>query len=250
MSGKVYAKKHLVKYYECDTTKTMTLPMLVNIMVHVSGEQSHELGVGDDVVNGKGLSWVILQYEMKFERMPEFGEEITIATQAMSYNKLFCYRNFKVYDANETIIGSVKSTFALIDIEKRKMARIPEEIVAPYETEFEKKLVRTPKPEKLTDEVKTADYRVRYLDIDRNQHVNNTKYFEWALDTLEYDFLTTHTLEYVNIKFEKEVHYGNIITSEVSLTEIEDGKILSAHRISTNGTVNCELNIKWHRRNE
>lgn len=250
MSGKIYSQKYLVKYYECDTTKMMTLPMLVNVMVHTSGEQSHLLGVGDDVINEKGLSWVILQYEMKFNRMPEFAEEITITTQALSYNKLFCYREFKAFDAEGNELARVKTTFALIDTEKRKMARITEDIVNPYEAEFVKKLVRTPKPEKLTEDVTTADYRVRYLDIDRNQHVNNSKYFEWALDTLEYDFLVGHTFDYVNIKFEKEVYYGDYIQSEVSFIESEEDSVITAHRISTKGTANCELSIKWKRRNE
>lgn len=245
MSGKIYEAKHLVKYYECDTNKRMTLPMLVNIMIHTSGEQSHLLGVGDDVVNEMGLSWVILQYEMNFNRVPEFAEEVTITTQALSYNKLFCYREFKVYGANGEECVTAKTTFALIDREKRKMARIPEEIVAPYEVEFNKKLVRTTKPEKVGAEATSTEYRVRFLDIDRNQHVNNSKYFDWALDTLDYEFLTSHDLDYVNIKFEKEVHYGNMITSSVSVIELEDGRVSTAHKITTGETVNCELSIIW-----
>ncbi|MFL2099975.1 acyl-[acyl-carrier-protein] thioesterase [Desemzia sp. FAM 23989] len=245
MSGKIYEAKHLVKYYECDTNKRMTLPMLVNIMIHASGEQSHLLGVGDDVVNEMGLSWVILQYEMNFNRVPEFAEEVTITTQALSYNKLFCYREFKVYGANGEECVTAKTTFALIDREKRKMARIPEEIVAPYEVEFNKKLVRTTKPEKVGAEATSTEYRVRFLDIDRNQHVNNSKYFDWALDTLDYEFLTSHDLDYVNIKFEKEVHYGNMITSSVSVIELEDGRVSTAHKITTGETVNCELSIIW-----
>lgn len=245
MSGEIYKAKHLVKYYECDTTKKMTLPMLSNIMIHTSGEQSHLLGVGDDFVNELGLSWVILQYEMKFTRVPEFAEEITITTQALSYNKLFCYREFKVFDANGEECVTALTTFALINTEKRKMARIPEEIITPYNVEFNKKLVRTPKPEKIGEEAASTEYRVRFLDIDRNQHVNNSKYFDWALDSLEYDFLTSHELDYVNIKFEKEVHYGNEITSSVSMTELEDGRVSTAHQISTGDTINCELSIIW-----
>lgn len=245
MSGEIYQARHLVKYYECDTNKKMTLPMLVNIMIHTSGEQSHLLGVGDDFVNELGLSWVILQYELKFKRVPEFAEEVTITTQALSYNKLFCYREFKVYDSNGEECVTAKTTFALIDTEKRKMARIPEEIIAPYNVEFNKKLVRTPKPEKVGDNAESTEYRVRFLDIDRNQHVNNSKYFEWALDSLDYDFLTSHDLDYVNIKFEKEVHYGHMITSSVSITELEDGRVSTAHKITTAETVNCELSIIW-----
>lgn len=248
MSGKIYQAKHLVKYYECDTTKKMTLPMLVNIMVHTSGEQSHLLGVSDEVVNERGLSWIILQYEMKFNRMPEFAEEITITTQAISYNKLFCYREFKVYGADGKECATAITTFALIETEKRKMARIPDDLVEPYEAPFDKKLVRTPKPEKVGEDATSTEYRVRFLDIDRNQHVNNSKYFEWAIDALEYDFLIQYEFDAVNIKFEKEVHYGNMISSEFSMTELEDGKVLTAHRIRTDETVNCELSVVWRKR--
>lgn len=31
-----------------------------------------------------------------------------------------------------------------------------------------------------------------FFDIDGNQHVNNAIYFNWLLDVLGYDFLTTH----------------------------------------------------------
>ena len=38
-------------------------------------------------------------------------------------------------------------------------------------------------------------YRVRFYDIDSNQHVNNAMYFNWIIDVLGYDFLTTHIPE-------------------------------------------------------
>ena len=94
MSGLIYQKEHRVKYYECDATKQISIPMLLNIMLYVSGEQSYKLGVGDAVLLEKGLSWIILQNDIHIQRLPEAGETITITTQALSYNKLFTYREF------------------------------------------------------------------------------------------------------------------------------------------------------------
>lgn len=246
MSGKVYEKEHQIKYYECDTTQKMTISMLLNVMLHVSGEQSYLLGVGDQVVAEKGLTWIILQYEVKVERMPAFYESIKITTQATSYNKLFCYRTFQAYDTQGNLCVTVNSTFALMDVQERKMVRVPAEIVAPYESEFTKKLIRTPKPEKINEEKMTSkDYQVRYLDIDSNRHVNNSKYVEWAMDTLDLEFLTTHEIETMTIKFEKEVHYGQLIHSEISSIENQDNAIITAHRILTEGVTNFEASIVW-----
>lgn len=246
MNGKIYEKEHQIKYYECDTTQKMTLSMLLNIMLHVSGEQSYILGVGDEVLAEKGLAWIILQYEVKVERMPAFYESIKITTQATSYNKLFCYRTFKVYDTQGNLCVTVNSTFALMNVQERKMARVPAEIVAPYESDFSKKIIRTPKPVKVDEEkMISKEYHVRYLDIDSNRHVNNSKYIEWAIDTLDLEFLTTHEIETMTIKFEKEVHYGQLIHSEMSLTKTQDNEVITAHRIGTEDITNCEASIVW-----
>ena len=248
MTNQIFEKEHQVSYYECDATRRITIPMLINIMMHVSGEQSHALGVGDEQLNDKGLAWIVLQYEMNITQVPEFYKTIKVTTQAMSYNKLFCYRDFNVYDEAGNLCVTAHSTFVLLDVTQRKMVRIQDEVVAPFEAEFSKKLIRTPKPEKVADELTVSnEYRVRYLDIDSNQHVNNSKYIDWAMDTLDYEFLTTHKLTYLNIKFEKEVYYGDRIQSQMSLHEAENGKIVSAHRIVTGSTTNSEASMVWEK---
>ena len=98
------------------------------------------------------------------------------------------------------------------------------------------------------DKMTENEYRVRYLDIDTNLHVNNSKYLDWAIDTLDYEFLTTHKLTHLNIKFEKEVYYGNQIKSQMSLFENEEGELISAHRIMTGDVVNSEASMTWEKR--
>lgn len=251
MSGLIYQKEHRVKYYECDATKQISIPMLLNIMLYVSGEQSYKLGVGDAILLEKGLSWIILQNDIHIQRLPEAGETITITTQALSYNKLFTYREFKAFDETGELCVQVHCTFALMDFAARKMARIAEDVVAPYQVEASKKLIRTQKPEKVDlEKAATIDYRVRYLDIDANQHVNNSKYLDWFLDSLGLDFIKTHRIKSLNVKYEKEVAYGNMVQSKVSLSTQEDGSIISAHQIVNHDVLSCEASMVWEPLNE
>ncbi|WP_414838972.1 acyl-[acyl-carrier-protein] thioesterase [Carnobacterium sp. TMP28] len=248
MEAKIFESEHQINYYECDASQQLTISMLVNIMMQASGEQSHELGVGDEALAEKGLAWIVLQYTVDIKQIPTAHQKITITTQALSYNKLFCYREFNVYDETGQLCVTAKSTFALLDIEKRKMVRIQDEVVAPFKAPFSKRLIRTPKPEKVKEEQSTeSEYRVRYLDIDTNLHVNNSKYLDWSIDTLDYEFLTTHKLTHLTIKFEKEVYYGHQIKSQMSLLENETGQFISAHRIMTGDVVNSEASMTWEK---
>ena len=52
--------------------------------------QSIELGVSDkDVLERYNLVWIITDYAIDVVRLPRFAEEITIETEALTYNRLF-----------------------------------------------------------------------------------------------------------------------------------------------------------------
>ncbi|WP_208559215.1 acyl-[acyl-carrier-protein] thioesterase [Marinilactibacillus kalidii] len=245
MAVKKFSNKKTISYYMCDRTHTLTLPMLVNLILEVSGEQSDELGLDEQVMEEKGYSWIILQYEFHITRFPHNKETIEIETYATEYNKLFCYRDFVVRDEEGTELIHVQSTFALFDSAKRKMARLPEDIVTPYEATFNKRVRRTPKPVEINEEkVYEQPFNVRYFDIDTNQHVNNSKYLDWTLSTLGGEFLSQHTMTYANVKFDKEVYEGKLINSSVSIDETED-HIITAHKIRTEDIINCSASFEW-----
>lgn len=245
MTVKKYRNTKDISYYMCDRTHTLTLPMLVNLTLEVSGEQSEALGLGEEIMQEKGYSWIILQYEFEIDRFPRNKETIEIETYATEYNKLFCYRDFIIRDLQGNVLITIHSTFALFDFTKRKMARLPEEIVTPYKAIFNKRVKRTPKPLDIDEEkAYSQPFYVRYFDIDTNQHVNNSKYLDWTLNTLGGEFLKKHKLIYANVKFDKEVYEGQMIESYVSITENKESSI-SAHKIRTQGLTNCSASFKW-----
>lgn len=245
MSGKKYSSNHHVLYYECDKTQRMTMQMLLNLLIQVSGEQSNELGLTEEKMTEMGVAWIVLQHMFTVTRMPVTNEVITVETSAKQYNKFFCYRDFIVTNqAGETLVA-LTMVFAVLDIEKRKMTHISDEMVARYEAPLVKRPIRTPRPLLIDEEiVDSSTYRVRYFDIDANNHVNNSKYVEWMFDMLGADFLSQHEVKSGTIKFEKEVLYGSPVECQASFAETSDS-IQTAHRIQSEGNVNCTASFEW-----
>lgn len=237
-----YTRTHEVAYYECDVNQTMTFPAMIGIAIKTSEEQSDTLNRSAEFVHQFGLTWVITNYHFEINRLPKVGEVIQIATQAMEYNKYFCYRNFWFYDEKGNELLMIESVFVLMDIKNRKMASVPEEIIAPFESEKIKRIKRFPAITKVTNG-QSLPYRVRFYDIDSNQHVNNAMYFNWMIDVLGFDFLTTHVPQAVNIRFDKEVEYGNEVMSHYEI--IAEDTIESRHEIKIGTQLYCEANISW-----
>lgn len=238
------AKKHTelfqIARYDCDVVGNQTLPSMVRMMIKVSGDQSRALGVTDDKIHSLGLGWIITQHDMYINRLPKAGEEVQITTEAVSYNKYFCYRHFWIHDVSGDECVHMKSTFALMDMKERKMGHVADEVVAPFESEKIKRIIRSEKIASLETPELEGEYKVRYLDIDDNQHVNNSVYLGWMMDVLGYDYLSTHEPEQVSIKFNKEVRYGESIHSLVE----RDNRV-SRHQIKVNEDICAEANITW-----
>lgn len=147
--AKRYTKKHEVSYYECDINQTMMFPSMLGVVIKTSEDQSDALGRGSDFVKSFGFTWVITNYSIIITRLPKVGEIISVTTQAMEYNKFFCYRNFWIHDEQGEELVKIESVFVLMDFVNRKMSSVNEEIIAPFESEKIKKIKRQEKIEKV-----------------------------------------------------------------------------------------------------
>lgn len=238
--GKIYRDTFLIPYDMVDVNNHVKLPKLLSHCLFVSGKQSYELGRSDDyILEQFNLVWIITDYEVTINRLPQFTETITIETEAISYNKFFCYRTFKIFDEAGELLLDVLTYFALLDPKTRKVSPILEEIVSVYKAEFVKKMKRAPKMNQLED-ASSRLYHVRYFDIDMNGHVNNSIYLDWMYDVLGYDFLSQHRPAKLQLKYSREVSPGGDISSNL----VRDG-LTTYHDITSEGQVNAQAIIEW-----
>ena len=238
--GLTYQMKMKIPFDMADMNGHIKLPDVILLSLQVSGMQSIELGVSDKtILEEHNLVWIITDYDIEVVRLPRFAEEITIETEALSYNRLFCYRRFTIYDEEGRELIHMIATFVLMDRDSRKVHAVEPEIVAPYQSDFDKKLIRGPKYESL-DEPFSKDYHVRFYDLDMNGHVNNSKYLDWIFEVMGADFLTQYIPKRINLKYVKEVRPGGVITSSVERTGLE-----SKHEITSDGATNAQAIITW-----
>ena len=238
--GLTYQMKMKIPFDMADMNGHIKLPDVILLSLQVSGMQSIELGVSDKtILEDYNLVWIITDYDIEVARLPHFAEEITIETEALSYNRLFCYRRFTIYDEAGQDLIHMMATFVLMDRDSRKVHAVEPEIVAPYQSEFSKKLLRGPKYQSLENPI-SKDYHVRFYDLDMNGHVNNSKYLDWIFEVMGVDFLTHYIPKKINLKYVKEVRPGGVITSSVERTGLE-----SKHEITSDGVTNAQAIITW-----
>ncbi|HEW2174340.1 TPA: acyl-[acyl-carrier-protein] thioesterase [Streptococcus pneumoniae] len=235
-----YQMKMKIPFDMADMNGHIKLPDVILLSLQVSGMQSIELGVSDKaILEDYNLVWIIAEYDIEVVRLPRFAEEITIETEALSYNRLFCYRRFTIYNEAGQELIHMMATFVLMDRDSRKVHAVEPEIVAPYQSDFDKKLIRVPKYESLEEPI-SKDYHVRFYDLDMNGHVNNSKYLDWIFEVMGADFLTHYIPKKINLKYVKEVRPGGVITSAVERTGLE-----SKHEITSDGVINAQAIITW-----
>ncbi|MDK1740931.1 acyl-[acyl-carrier-protein] thioesterase [Dellaglioa algida] len=248
MEDNKFSETHRAVYYEGDKSGRVTMAMLINMIILVSTDQSDHLGLTEKHLSDLGFGWVITQYLIDVERIPHIDEKLTLTTEAVSYNRFFCYRDFWVHDEEGNECARVHAVLVLMDHETRKMVRVLPEVIEPFGAEYTRRIERLENPVGISDE-DTVDFKksydVRFFDIDPNQHVNNSRYFDWLLDSLTEEFLMSHNLKHMNIKYEKEIHYGHKIDS---IVVIKNEGLLTHHQIKIGDDVYCEADCEWTER--
>ena len=243
--GLQYEEPFTIPFAMTDVKQEVIISQFISYCLGLSGRQSESIGRSDLVVFEQyGLIWVVTDYELSIFRLPIYNETVRIVTEAVSYNKFFCYRKFYVYDEAGNLLMDILSYFVLIDFKDRKVVPVPDDLIAPYQSEKVKKIQRAPRYQVL-ENPENKDYRIRYFDIDMNGHVNNSKYLEWMYDALEYDFLLAHRPSHIQLKYVKEVSPGGMISSKVELEHLT-----SQHEIWSEGHIHAQAIIQWEKRDD
>lgn len=183
-------------------------------------------GFGADVMDKIPACWLLLRMKVSMEKIPKWKDVIYIKTWSCGFDKVLFNRDFDVFDQDMNRIGKATSVWLVAhqgDHRPMRPQSIPGmEVYASYEPSDRKaeKLFPTSEEERagLHKLTRYADYS----EIDRNMHVNNTRYLAWSTDA--YYFFHSHEepVTELTINYSSEVHPGE----EVHLYSIpKEGKM-------------------------
>jgi medium-chain acyl-[acyl-carrier-protein] hydrolase len=211
-----------IRITEVDAHSKLTIPALNGLLQEMAWRHSvvekvsvHELSAQHHI------SWVLSRLKIWIDRLPNYDETVSVRTYIQGVDKYFYHRDFTVMDADGVEIIRANSVWGLMDIVKRRINSIPEWMLAitPIYTGV-KPVERVSGKIKAISEVEVErNFDIRWHDIDSNQHVNNTKYVEWLLESVPTDILNDSVLSSIDMIFKNESVLGDKITTQSQAIE-------------------------------
>ena len=223
----IHQEKFTVRSYEMDVQGVASVPAICNYLQEVAGNHATELGVAVDHLFKKNMTWVLSRLHIQVFRFPFWREEIKIETWPSGRQRKFATRDFLIFDQKHNILVKATSSWMIIDLKTQKPIVMPEfmdEIRLPdrqraIDDSFPKMtLPKNPNLERQFD--------VRLGDLDINQHVNNVKYIEWALESVPLDIWKAKILASLEISFRAETKHGERI-----IIQTEQNEDIFLHRV-------------------
>ena len=183
-------------------------PSMVLLYAQTVATQHGELmNVGRDVLHPRRMFWAIIRHRVQITRLPCHGETIRVETWPMPATRSSYPRSVIAYDEAGRECFRAISLWVLMDLDKRNMilpGKSGISVVGSVRGN-ELALPGSLAPGKLLNHHRRT---VRFSDLDRNGHMNNTRYMDWINDLLPSEFHQDHTLKEITICYLSEAWEG------------------------------------------
>lgn len=195
--------------YQVDRRKILRPSAFLDMAQHMAVSGADRLAFGDDRLGTRGCAWVLARQHVLFDRPVRHKDTGKILTWHKGLQGLFFLRDYMLLGADG--IPSIRSTssWVVMNIAERRVVRpdflsdfvsmepqSPDHAIA----EPADKVVM-PRDAEIT---RIGSHRVRYSDVDYNQHANNVKYTVWSLDALPEELVNTSMVKELTINFNRE----------------------------------------------
>jgi len=178
----------------------------------IAAAHSENLGAGVKELKIKqDVAWIVMRMRVEVERMPGLDEEIIIETWPRSGAPLY-ERDYRILSQSGETLVRATSIWIIMELESREI--IKKHIVEYKKIEIHRekavstklRQLRAPAPPEFNYKNK-----LRYTDIDYNDHVNNTKYVDYSYDCFPLDYHKKNRVKAFEINFINEGKYGETL---------------------------------------
>ncbi len=176
-----------------------------------AGRHSVEMGIGIEQLMSQNKLWIVSTIYYEVLGTPKMYDEVTLRTWPLTPSMVVFPRDYILEDAKGNPLIKGTSQWAVIDKEKRKVASAkgiyPEELNCLEHRVFEGKLPRLRDFEPQGEGMQVTP---TFSQLDCNGHVNNTKYANYVLDSLQLP--KEKPIKTFHIHYHKELLLGVPVT--------------------------------------
>ena len=173
----------------------------------VAGQHCNLLSVDYDTLAQKRMFWAVIRHRVQVTRLPLRGETIRVETWPMPTTRVAYPRSVVAYDeAGKECFRSI-SLWVLMDLDTRNMILPGKSGISVVGTLRGTEL---PAPNSLVPKTLniSRSRSVCFTDLDRNGHMNNTRYMDWIADLLPSAFHRQHEIREFTVCYLSEAREG------------------------------------------
>lgn len=205
-----YSQAYTVSAIHLDCFGRVKPSVLLHFAQEAAGAHCMELALDWETLAKKNMFWAVIRHKVQITRLPVVGEEITVETWPMPTTRSAFPRATIAYDKQGNEVFRSISLWVLMDMNSRTMV-LPGKSGIELNGSLRGNELALPSSI-LPKTLENMQSRwVRYTELDRNGHVNNTRYMDWIDDLLPSAFHGQHPIREFTICYLSEAREGQKI---------------------------------------
>ena len=227
--GPLYVQNYDVTDIAVDRYGRMKPSMILFLAQEMAGKHCNQLSVDYDTLAAKRMFWAVTRHRVQISRIPLRGETLRIETWPMPTTRVAYPRSVVAYDEAGNECFRVISIWVLMHIDTRAMI-LPGKSGISVVGSLRGNELAAPGGLVAKDMIHHRSRTVCFTDLDRNGHMNNTRYLDWVDDLLPSPFHENHLVREFVVCYLSEAREGQ--TLDLSWDFLEDGVMrMDANRI-------------------
>lgn len=210
---------YYIKSTDCDINDDILLNNLFGYMQESAGISASSYGIDTKELNNHNWCWLIINTTIEIDRLPKWGENINLRTWSTGVNKFYFGREYEIMSDSDEVICKATSNWIVGDMVSHRPV-VPSkhpELSIDYCMSSRKVFgtevfgrIKAPKHDELSGEPIITKY-ADFSDLDRNHHVNNTRYLAWFEDAIYKYGLNISDVKHISIDYLAEVKSGSCV---------------------------------------
>lgn len=196
----------------------MKASQILFIAQEMGGRHCVELALDYDTLASRRLFWAVTRHRAQITRLPRRGEQIRVETWPMPTTRVAYPRSVVAYDMEGNELFRAISLWVLMDLDTRNMI-LPGKSGISVTGTLRGTELASPTGLIFRDLSSTRARSVCFTDLDRNGHMNNTRYLDWIDDLFPSAFHSTHDLSEFTICYHAEALEGQSLSMQYDLVD-------------------------------
>ena len=224
----IYSQSFEITDIHVDCYGRLKSSMILYFAQEVAGYHFERLAMNYEALAQRGMFWAVSRHKVQVSRLPVRGETIRVETWPMPTTRVAYPRSVVAYDEQGNECFRAITLWVLMDMKGRSMILPGKSGIEVAGTLRGNELVSPlGLPAKVLQNRRNRS--VSFTDLDRNGHMNNTKYLDWIDDLLPSSFHGTHSIKEFTVCYLNEAREGHDL--RLSWDFPEEGLLLmDAHR--------------------